>query len=201
MRAAKVSTADLCQFRCIIPFLRRLRRKHFPCCFFLCCWGFAFRIRHFEFYRLLHGRENFEGNPQEGATRYFFNKRGRAPRSRDPEGKANFHDLRCLGPCGHARHRGERDAHLHLRRRAQPARIEPPCSLATATATICHSSSALRLESRASRVDANRRSRVFCLTISDKLFQKRLNSAELDKFIRKTAEAHFIWFQEGKGGY
>jgi hypothetical protein len=160
----------------------------------LCIPHSAFRI----FLATTRARK-FRGEPA-GGTRYFYDKRGRAPRSRDPEGKANSHDLRCLGPCGHVRHRGERDAHLHLRRRAQPARIEHACSLATATATICHGSSALRLGSRASRVDAHRRSRVFCLTISDKLFQKRLNSAELDKFIRKTAEAHFIWFQEGRGG-
>jgi RHS repeat-associated protein len=36
------------------------------------------------------GRENFEVNPQGGITRYFYDERGRAAGSRDPEGHANF---------------------------------------------------------------------------------------------------------------
>ena len=36
------------------------------------------------------GRENFEVNPQGGITRYFYDERGRAAGSRDPDGNANF---------------------------------------------------------------------------------------------------------------
>ena len=120
---------------------------------------FAFGISNFPDYYT--GRENFEGNPQEGTTRYFFDERGRAAGSCDPEGNANsmtyYGQDRVV-----ARTTGANETTAYSYDAAHNlTRIEHPCSFAIAAATLYQGSSAPRSESRASRVDAHRRSRFF----------------------------------------
>ena len=162
---------------------------------------FAFGISNFPDYYT--GRENFEGNPQEGHA-LLLRRAGPGSGLVRPGGQCQFHDLLWPGPRGYAHHRGERDDGLHLRRRAQPDAHRAPhrAPLLLRDSSLYALSGLIRPKSGKQSIASRRPppQQGFFLTISDKLFQKRLNSAELDKFIRKTAEAHFIWFQEGKGG-
>ena len=143
------------------PVFEKTATKALPVLFFSLLLGLCIRYSAFRILPATTPARKFRGELAGGYHALLLQQAGPGAALARPGGQCQFPDLRWPEPCGHARHRVERDAHLHLRRRAQPARIEHPRSLATATATLCHGSSALRLESRASRVDAHRRSRFF----------------------------------------